>query len=42
VTALEVGTLVAFTSLLAFVAGMGSTIAVFTALADRSSRSKRH
>lgn len=41
-TALEVGTLVAFTSLLAFVAGMGSVIAVLTAISDRSSRSRRH
>jgi hypothetical protein len=31
---------VAFTSLLAFVAGMGATIAVFTALAGQSRRNR--
>jgi hypothetical protein len=40
-TALEVGTLVAFTSLLAFVAGMGTVIAFYGAV-GASRRSGRH
>lgn len=41
-SALEIGTLVAFTSLLAFVAGLGSAVAIIMAIDSPPRRSGRH